>query len=65
MLRAISVDGKSLRGTAHAHGRKIHLLAAVDHTTAVVLGQVDVETRTNEITCFQLCLTAPSWLERS
>ncbi|WP_327370338.1 ISAs1 family transposase [Streptomyces sp. NBC_01217] len=53
MLRAIAVDGKSLRGAARAHGRKIHLLAAVDHTTAVVLGQVDVETKTNEITCFQ------------
>lgn len=53
MLRAIAVDGKSLRGAARAHGRKIHLLAAVDHATAVVLGQVDVETKTNEITCFQ------------
>lgn len=52
-LRAITVGGKSLRGAARAHDRKIHLLAAVDHATSVVLGQVDVETKTNEITCFQ------------
>ncbi len=31
MLRAIAVDGKSLRGAPRAHDRKIHLLAAVDH----------------------------------
>jgi predicted transposase YbfD/YdcC len=53
MLRAIAVDGKSLRGAAGVHGRKIHLLAAGDHVTSVVLGQVDVGTKTNEITCFQ------------
>ncbi|QNA72002.1 ISAs1 family transposase [Streptomyces sp. So13.3] len=53
LLRAIAVDGKSLRGAARAHGRKIHLLSAVDHATSVVLGQVDVENKTNEITCFQ------------
>jgi predicted transposase YbfD/YdcC len=52
-LRAVAVDGKSLRGAARAHGRKIHLLSAVDHTTSVVLGQVDVEEKTNEIPCFQ------------
>jgi hypothetical protein len=57
-LRAVAVDGKSLRGAARAHDRKIHLLAAVDHATSAVLGQVDVETRTNEITCFQPLLDA-------
>ncbi|MEV0178989.1 ISAs1 family transposase [Streptomyces sp. NPDC050625] len=41
-----------------AHGRKIHLLSAVDHTTSVVLGQVDVEEKTNEIPCFQPLLDA-------
>jgi hypothetical protein len=53
LLRAIAADGKSLRGAARAHDRKIHLLAAVDHATSAVLGQVDVGTKTNEITCFQ------------
>ncbi|WP_329449168.1 ISAs1 family transposase (plasmid) [Streptomyces sp. NBC_01426] len=52
-LRAIAVDGKSLRGTARAHGRKIHLLAALDHTASTVLAQLDVGEKTNEITCFQ------------
>lgn len=36
-----------------ARGRKIHLLAAVDHATSVVLGQVDLEEKTNGIICFQ------------
>ncbi|WP_369259312.1 hypothetical protein [Streptomyces sp. R35] len=41
-LRALAVDGKSLRGAARAKGRKIHLLAALDYTTGLVLAQVDV-----------------------
>ncbi|MET7712287.1 ISAs1 family transposase [Streptomyces sp. NPDC005407] len=52
-LNALAVDGKSLRGAAKAHGRKIHLLAALDHTTGLVLAQLDVQEKTNEITCFQ------------
>lgn len=38
-LRALAVDGKILRGAARANGRKIHLLAAVDHTSGLVLAQ--------------------------
>ncbi|MEU6655125.1 ISAs1 family transposase [Streptomyces sp. NPDC046900] len=52
-LRGLAVDGKSLRGAAKATGRKIHLLAALDHTTGLVLAQLDVGEKTNEITCFQ------------
>jgi len=52
-LRGLAVDGKSLRGAARANGRKIHLLAALDHTTGLVLAQLDVGEKTNEITCFQ------------
>ncbi|MFD8376867.1 ISAs1 family transposase [Streptomyces sp. NPDC059688] len=51
--RALAVDGKSLRGAARARGRKIHLLAVLDHSTGLVLAQLDVRERTNEITCFQ------------
>jgi predicted transposase YbfD/YdcC len=51
--RGLSVDGKSLRGAAKATGRKIHLLAAVEHATGLVLTQMDVGAKTNEITCFQ------------
>ncbi|WP_318036815.1 ISAs1 family transposase [Streptomyces caniscabiei] len=52
-LRGLAVDGKSLRGAARATGRKIHLLAALEHATGVVLAQLDVGEKTNEITCFQ------------
>ncbi|NEA59790.1 ISAs1 family transposase [Streptomyces sp. SID13666] len=57
-LHGLAVDGKSLRGAARAGGRKIHLLAALDHTTGLVLAQLDVGTTTNEITCFQPLLAA-------
>lgn len=52
-LRGLAVDGKSLRGAARAGGRKIHLLAALDHASGLVLAQMDVGDKTNEITCFQ------------
>ncbi len=52
-LRGLSVDGKSLRGAARARGRKIHLLAAVEHNTGLVLAQLDLGEKTGETTCFQ------------
>lgn len=52
-LRGLAVDGKSLRGAAKSKGRKIHLLAAVEHASGLVLAQLDVGDKTNEITCFQ------------
>nr|WP_225847589.1 ISAs1 family transposase [Streptomyces sp. HPF1205] len=52
-LHGLSVDGKSLRGTAKARGRKIHLLAAVEHTTGPVPAQLDVGEKTAEPTRFQ------------
>jgi hypothetical protein len=61
-LRGVSVDGKSLRGAARANGRKIHLLAAVEHTTGLVLAQLDVGEKTNEVTRFQLALDAVAGL---
>jgi hypothetical protein len=42
-LRGLAVDGKSLRGASKAKGRKIHLFAALEHTTGLVLAQLDVE----------------------
>jgi hypothetical protein len=47
------VDGKSLRGAAQAKGHKIHLLAALDRTTGLVLAQLDVGEKTGETTWFQ------------
>nr|WP_260696021.1 ISAs1 family transposase [Streptomyces sp. IB201691-2A2] len=51
--RGLAVDGKSLRGAARAKGRKIHLLAALDHTTGLVLARLDVGEKTGETTCFK------------
>ncbi|WP_432190578.1 transposase [Streptomyces sp. Tue6028] len=63
-LRGLAADGKSLRGAAKAKGRKIHLLAALEHTTGLVLAQLDVGEKTNEITCFQPLLdTVPDLAE--
>ncbi|MEU1601582.1 hypothetical protein ABZ468_55405 [Streptomyces sp. NPDC005708] len=47
------MDGKSLRGAARARGRKVHLLAAVEHNTGLVLAQLDIGEKTGETTCFQ------------
>jgi DDE_Tnp_1-associated/Transposase DDE domain len=52
-LRGLALDGKSLRGAARAKGRKIHLLAACDHVNALVLAQMDVGEKTDEITRFR------------
>jgi predicted transposase YbfD/YdcC len=55
--RVFAVDGKTLRGSRHPlasgtgqPGR--HLLAVIDQHTRVVLGQVGVDGKTNEITAF-------------
>ncbi|WP_258382396.1 ISAs1 family transposase [Streptomyces sp. NTH33] len=61
-LRGPAVDGKSLRGAARAEGRKIHLLAACDHVSGLVMARLDVGEKTNEITCFQPLLVPLSGL---
>lgn len=48
-LRALALDGKTLRGSGKP-GNQVHLLAVADHATTAVLGQVDVAGKTNEIT---------------
>ena len=55
--RALAVDGKTLRGSRSHRHRTVeqparHLLAVIDHHTRIVLGQVRVEGKTNEITAF-------------
>jgi len=50
--RLVAVDGKTLRGSAVAGQPGRHLLAALDHARGVVLGQVDVQAKTNEIPMF-------------
>ncbi|WP_369254784.1 transposase family protein [Streptomyces sp. R35] len=39
--------------SGQATGHKIHLLAACDHLSRLVLAQLDVGEKTNETTCFQ------------
>ena len=61
--RHIAIDGKALRGAARPDGTRPHLLSAYDVTAGTVLGQEDVDGKTNEITCFvpllQAILTHP------
>src|SRR5664280_516418 len=54
--RRVAVDGKTLRGSGLAGGSGRHLLAALDHVHGVVLGQVDVAAKTNEIPIFATLL---------
>jgi predicted transposase YbfD/YdcC len=54
--RLIAVDGKTLRGSRSGDDPGRHLLAALDHTHGIVLGQVDVEAKTNEIPLFSTLL---------
>ena len=46
---AVAVDGKSLRRSHDAGQRAPHLLSAILHQEAVVVAQMDVEEKTNEI----------------
>jgi predicted transposase YbfD/YdcC len=48
----IAVDGKVLRGARLPGGRQVHLLSAYDTATGVVLAQVSVSVKSNEIPAF-------------
>jgi predicted transposase YbfD/YdcC len=50
--QVIAVDGKTLRGARRAGGRQVHLLSALDTGTGIVLAQVTVEAKSNEIPAF-------------
>ena len=52
---ALAVDGKAVRGTRHASadGQAVHLMAVLDHQACAVLGQIDVDGKTNEISRFR------------
>jgi predicted transposase YbfD/YdcC len=51
-LLAVAVDGKTVRGAVAADGTQVHLLAAATHGDQLVLGQVEVGAKTNEIPMF-------------
>jgi predicted transposase YbfD/YdcC len=50
---AVAVDGKTLRGARRPDGGAVHLLSATDHACGTVLAQLEVDTKTNEITRFR------------
>jgi predicted transposase YbfD/YdcC len=54
--RVIAVDGKTLRGSGEGSQPGHHLLAALDHTSGVVPGQLDADAKTNEIPLFTTLL---------
>jgi predicted transposase YbfD/YdcC len=57
-LVPIAVDGKTVRGATDTEGNQVHLLAAATHRDALVLGQVEVGEKTNEIPMFAPLLDA-------
>jgi predicted transposase YbfD/YdcC len=54
----IAVDGKTLRGARLGDGRQVHLLSALDTATGIVLAQVTVDAKSNEIPAFAPLLDA-------
>lgn len=56
--QVIAVDGKALRGARRADGRQVHLLSALDTSTGIVLAQVTVDAKSNEIPAFAPLLDA-------
>ncbi|MFD7657882.1 ISAs1 family transposase [Actinosynnema sp. NPDC059797] len=54
----IAVDGKTLRGARLDDGRQVHLLSALDTGTGIVLAQVTVDAKSNEIPAFAPLLDA-------
>ena len=55
---AVAIDGKTLRGARRPNGGQVHLLSAMLHGTGVILGQCEVEQKSNEIPA------APQLLDR-
>lgn len=48
----LALDGKSLRGALREDGRAVHLFSAMVHGTGIVVGQEEVDERSNEISAF-------------
>lgn len=56
--RVIAIEGKSVRGARGEDRAAPHLVAALDHTLGVVLGQVKVADKSNEIPALRTLLKA-------
>ncbi len=49
----LALDGKSVRGALREDGRAVHLFSAMVHGAGVVVGQEEVDQKSNEITAFR------------
>jgi predicted transposase YbfD/YdcC len=56
--QVISIDGKTVRGARRADGTQVHLLSALDTSSGIVLAQVTVDAKSNEIPAFTPLLDA-------
>ncbi len=56
--KVIAIDGKTLRGARRADGGQVHLLSALDTSTGIVLAQITVNAKSNEIPAFAPLLDA-------
>lgn len=56
-FEGIAIDGKTLRGSKKQGASDAHLLSALSHRLAVVLGQVAVDDKSNEIPAMTKLLT--------
>lgn len=56
--QVIAVDGKTLRGARRPDGGQVHLLSALDTSTGIVVAQVTVAAKSNEIPAFAPLLDA-------
>lgn len=54
----IAVDGKTLRGARRHDGGQVHLISALDTATGIVLAQVTIAAKSNEIPAFAPLLDA-------
>ncbi|MEV4709693.1 ISAs1 family transposase [Actinoplanes sp. NPDC049316] len=56
--QVIAVDGKTVRGARRPDGSQVHLLSALDTSTGIILAQVTVAAKSNEIPAFTPLLNA-------
>ncbi|WP_432830563.1 ISAs1 family transposase [Dactylosporangium sp. CA-092794] len=56
--QVIAIDGKTLRGSRRPDGGYVHLLSALDTATGIVLAQVTIDAKSNEIPAFAPLLDA-------